>query len=393
VKPAVAILRSAWVAGGAERYLMDLGDALDRTARVHFVTIENEAPVAALRILGREKLGSLFEAWPADAAAIEHRARQFDLFINAASGLLVAGRARRNWLVVFSPGPPEGPLWPLIRRTATRILCRAIRSRRVAGLAPSPLVRRFALYPTGSVGANLATYEKVIAISRYVAAAITRRWSIESEVLYPGVDTETFKIGPSRAQAIISVGRFAPYGNLKQHSRLIEAFGRIHPKHPDWILHLVGSLEDSDECRRYLEGLRVQACPLPIQFHPNLDLLALRTLYSTSSLYWHAAGVDADPVREPDRVEQFGIALVEAMASGAIPIAYAAGGALEIIEDGRSGFLWRRLEDLVETTKGLIASSCARVRMAEAATLRSRDFDVRVLGETVRRWYEKADSA
>jgi glycosyltransferase involved in cell wall biosynthesis len=118
-----------------------------------------------------------------------------------------------------------------------------------------------------------------------------------------------------------------------------------------------------------------------------VSISALRGLYATSSLYWHATGLGVNPVRDPDRVEQFGIVLVEAMASGAIPIAYNAGGVPEIIQHGRSGFLWNRDKELVEMTDRLIRSPALRSQLAGEARARSTQFSLEKFRGKVRGWF------
>lgn len=79
-------------------------------------------------------------------------------------------------------------------------------------------------------------------------------------------------------------------------------------------------------------------------------------------------------------VQDFGLTLVETQASGRPPIAFGAGGALEIIDDGRTGFLFgeqtpvalgaameRALTAVVDP-----ASLVASARRFDVATFRSR---------------------
>ena len=54
--------------------------------------------------------------------------------------------------------------------------------------------------------------------------------------------------------------------------------------------------------------------------------------------------------------EDFGLVIAEAQASGRPPIAFASGGALEIIEDGLTGFLFR------EQTPAAISGAMLRAR-------------------------------
>ena len=391
MKPAAVVFRSRWVAGGAERYLFDIGAALADSLDVRYAAIGEKPTDQVLELLGRRELTEAFDSWPADAREIERRVRPFDHFVNAASGLLLAGRSRRNWLVVFSPGPPEGRVWPRLRRNATRILCRTLRSGLLPSRVASRVNRRYALHPDGSVAGNLRTYDRVIAISRYVSEAVRRRWGVDSEVLYPGIDTTRFLSGSRRANAILSVGRFAPYGNEKLHAVMIDAFRVVNATRPNWTLHLVGGLEDSPLCRRYLSALRERAAGLPVAFHPNLDEPSLRSLYSACELYWHAAGMGVDPIREPDKVEQFGITVVEAMAAGTIPLVFGVGGVLETVEHGRSGYHWRTVDELIATTAALLVSAELRQAIRWRAVRRSRDFELALLGDRVRAWTETSE--
>ena len=62
----------------------------------------------------------------------------------------------------------------------------------------------------------------------------------------------------------------------------------------------------------------------------------LLELYSRASLFWHAAGHGQDDRRHPERLEHFGITTVEAMAHGAVPLVFPAGGPAEVVADGRT---------------------------------------------------------
>jgi glycosyltransferase involved in cell wall biosynthesis len=57
-----------------------------------------------------------------------------------------------------------------------------------------------------------------------------------------------------------------------------------------------------------------------------------------------------DLERFPERAEHFGIATLEAMAFGCVPIVIRAGGQSEIVEDGRSGFLCSDTDELKKIT-------------------------------------------
>ena len=75
----------------------------------------------------------------------------------------------------------------------------------------------------------------------------------------------------------------------------------------------------------------------------------------------------------PSRFESFGLAALEAMASGAVPVATAAGGLPEVIEDGVSGRLVpvEALDGLGEVLVELLADSARLAEMKAAARARA----------------------
>ena len=93
--------------------------------------------------------------------------------------------------------------------------------------------------------------------------------------------------------------------------------------------------------------MRRAAVDLPIQVLVNAPGATVDQLLAEASLFWHGAGFGEDPEQHPDRFEHFGIAVVEAMAAGAVPIVYDAAGPAEIVRDGVEGRTWRTIGELL----------------------------------------------
>ena len=79
-----------------------------------------------------------------------------------------------------------------------------------------------------------------------------------------------------------------------------------------------------------------------------LTLRELRSLFARASVYWHATGLGEDPELHPERMEHFGIATVEAMSAGAVPVAIGVAGQLEVFDDGVEGFHFHDLDELLK---------------------------------------------
>lgn len=233
----------------------------------------------------------------------------------------------------------------------------------------------------------LASYDSILANSRFTQRWIERRWQRASAVLYPAVDvawargTEHLK-----RPSIISVGRFFAGAHNKQHLPMIAAFRALCDAGlQSWDYHLVGGCDlDQPEQRVYLERVHAAAAGYPIHVHVNAPLPTVQALYRETSLFWHAAGYGEDEERNPDAVEHFGITTIEAMAASCVPVVIAKGGQVETVEEGVSGLLWHTLDELQAHTLRLIDDVALRERLAAGARLRSQAFSLDVFAERVR---------
>ncbi|MGI5841354.1 MAG: glycosyltransferase family 4 protein [Patescibacteria group bacterium] len=177
-----------------------------------------------------------------------------------------------------------------------------------------------------------------------------------SVVLYPPVDIEKFSPKKNKENIILSVGRFDNILNAKKQDILIDAFKSLFPKikSPKWKLVLAGGSLSDPENNAYLKLLQNKADNYPIEFYINPDFETLSSIYSASKIYWHAAGFGVDENKEPQYTEHFGITIVEAMSSGLVPVVVKKGGLIEIVNDGKNGYLWDTKKQLVNKTLKLI---------------------------------------
>ncbi|MER3397585.1 MAG: glycosyl transferase [Chloroflexota bacterium] len=184
-----------------------------------------------------------------------------------------------------------------------------------------------------------------IGISRAVVARIRRVYRRDAWLLHPPVETDRFRPADRFEDYFLVVSRLVPY---KRVDLAVEAANRLRVP-----LLVVGDGRDRPRLER-------MAGPT-VKFLGRLRTEQVAELMSRSRALIFPGE------------EDFGIVPVEAMASGRPVIAYAAGGALDTVIEGRTGVLFR------EQTADTLAEVLAAFRPEEfdPAALRAfaRQFD------------------
>jgi glycosyltransferase involved in cell wall biosynthesis len=155
---------------------------------------------------------------------------------------------------------------------------------------------------------------RFVANSSAVAGRIAATYGRDADVIHPPVRTDFFTPGGARDGTFVYVGRFVGY---KRPDMVVRAFADL----PDLQLVMVGD----GPLRPQLEAI---ATP-NVSFAGTIGDEELRGFYRRARAMVYPA------------VEDFGIAMAEAQACGTPVIGLAAGGALDIVEHGVTGWLLR----------------------------------------------------
>ena len=105
----------------------------------------------------------------------------------------------------------------------------------------------------------------------------------------------------------------------------------------------------------------------------------------------HDAVAGLDVLWHPARSEGLGTSVIDAMALGVPPIAFAVGGLPEVIENGKSGVLVPPgdVAGFARAAADLITNEPLRARLAEGAKLRAREFDAKRMIERTAEVYHR----
>lgn len=166
--------------------------------------------------------------------------------------------------------------------------------------------------------------DRYISISRSVAKRLKKHYAVDSEVLAPPVNIERFRYSDPREDYYLVVSRLVSY---KRIDLAIKACLSLKRK-----LVIVGIGEEEKHLKALSAG--------------NEDWVTFLDWQNEEQVVNFLAKAKA--FLFPGE-EDFGLTMVEALASGCPVIAYKRGGALDILTDGETGVLFNE-----QTTEGMI---------------------------------------
>ncbi len=178
---------------------------------------------------------------------------------------------------------------------------------------------------------------------------------VDLKLFNPSFRSEAWRArySPSNRPAVLFVSRLVWEKDLRI---LAGAYERLRRRRSDFEMIVVGD----GHARREFEAMM-----------PGAHFLGYQSGRSLSESY-----ASSDIFAFPSTTETFGLVTLEAMASGAVPVAARIGGAAGIIEDGRSGLFARPLDagDLARGIESLLDRPEYRHQLRHNALARAREF-------------------
>lgn len=361
--------------GGGELYLGTIAEVLSQDYQVDLISESDISPTAFQKFFGLdlskvqirkipqipfvESLNPLFPDRSDQYLQNTRFTQEYDLFIIMPRNFRIPFRilSKRSILHLQVPDRP----WQFLD------YWKALTSGRFSEL-------RNEIVKASRYAKRYAEFDAVVINSKFHQDIISKRLvNPHAIVLHPPVMLRQPRDWNQKEKIILAVGRFFRGLHSKRQDVLIDAFRAFSKQAPDWKFVLAGGLSDEASARDYSERLRQSAEGLPIEFRTNVSATELNELFSSSRFFWHAAGFEV-PKDQPEKMEHFGIATVEAMSAGCIPIVYRAGGQEEIIQDGLNGFFWTSTAELVDRTLSLLNDDQQSAKISKAATERSYEF-------------------
>lgn len=228
---------------------------------------------------------------------------------------------------------------------------------------------------------KFARINKVICNSEFTKKVIDREYGTKSTVLYPPVNIATSK-NEKKENIILFVGRYSQLQQAKGQDVLVDTFVKMCKRGlSSWKLVLIGGSNVGG--RDYVKDLKAAVKGYPIEILENLPYKRMVDYYNKAKLFWSASGFGIDEEVTPEKVEHFGITVVEAMAAGCVPLVLAKGGHKEIIKDQTDGILWNTTEELISQTLELTEDERRREEIGKKAREKAGTFSEGKFGEKV----------
>lgn len=243
----------------------------------------------------------------------------------------VAPAVRTAWgkaELVVAGYPDLGPLVVVAKSLAPKMKTIVI-AHGVEVWQPLPLLKRLALRQADLVLTPTRNTANQVAVHQGVAKERIRvlPWALDPDfaALTTRISKSTLPQNFPAGRVILTVGRWSANERYKGADTLIAAMARLVPHVPELQLVVAGDGEDHGWLGQIAEKCGVRR---HVHFLRGLSYPEIAACYSACEIF-----------AMPSRGEGFGLVYLEAMACGKPVIGGSHGGAPEVVEEGKTGFL------------------------------------------------------
>jgi glycosyltransferase involved in cell wall biosynthesis len=197
---------------------------------------------------------------------------------------------------------------------------------------------------------RLIKLDRIAVISPMVRDVLAEEGFCQDKIVVVGngVNIEDYPFSANKTpHSLIYIGRLT---ELKMVSSLIESFSMVRNKYPAAKLHIVGDGPKHEEVRRKIEELDLFENVFMHGYLPErekIELLSSSAVYVSSSIF-----------------EGFGIPLVEAMATGTVPVVTDIEAHRFVFQDNNVGYLVKSTEEMATKIVDLLSNETERLRLA-----------------------------
>lgn len=199
---------------------------------------------------------------------------------------------------------------------------------------------------------------RIAAASSAIQEAIAQQYPAATSrirVIPNPINTRVFSppISPrpnTENKTILYIGRIHPEKGIHL---LLDAFAILSKQRPETKLRIIGPVQENQGGggENYLNTLKFKAQGLPVEFSPPIfDIHKLADAYRDADLFCYPSLAE--------KGESFGVAPLEAMATGLVPIVSDLACFRDFIEEGQTGYFFdHRSSDAANNLAGVLAEA------------------------------------
>jgi glycosyltransferase involved in cell wall biosynthesis len=194
----------------------------------------------------------------------------------------------------------------------------------------------------------------VLAISKYSMSHLDREWKRPSLLVYPACNMVEPR---TKRSVVVTVARAHP-------SKRLELFWKVARLRPEYEFMMLLTKD-----------------PTLVEYSKTLSLGAPfngRTIFNASKETYHRLLGEAKVYVHLTENEHFGIAVVEAMSAGCVPVVHNSGGPREIVDD-QTGFRWQSEEEIPGMVDAAMKNSPSPFAREKAQLFNRAKFDERIV--------------
>lgn len=196
----------------------------------------------------------------------------------------------------------------------------------------------------------LPNYISILPAPKYQFSTLNSQLSIDSQ--------------PStlNSQLTYTIGVVSRLERIKGMDLVIPAFAKIHQRHPNTRLLIVGDGSLREEMNRQQSAANCQRSTGAVEFVGRQPQEQLQDYYDR-----------IDILLMPSRSEGFGLTALEGMARGCVVMAANTGGLTELVLDGKTGLLHRPedVDDIADKASSLLDDPKQMTKMSASAIQRA----------------------
>lgn len=205
----------------------------------------------------------------------------------------------------------------------------------------------------------------IIANSSITASFLKQTWNQNDIIiLHPPVDTNLYRPSRIKENLVVSMGTIQPN---KRFEDVIKAMSMVDS---ECQLIIIGHYHQGKYYRELLNLIKTKGLRKRVRILPNASQRQVEDTLSRARTIVHAS-----------RFEPFGIAVVEGMASGCVPIVYrgvTSGPWVDIVKRGEFGIGFGTIKELAENIEKIMTDERVYTHYSMRAKDRSKEFSNQV---------------